>query len=451
MQMKVIAGALAALIAGLGGGLLALAQTTFQPSEFATFAGIVWLAVLVTIGVRSNAAALVAGLTFVMLPALAQAYLPVWTANVLPVLFGLGAISAAKYPDGVLAEQSRRLRRLVLRLTPVRPGDQQYTDAAVVETVGVQSVDRGPTGRRAGVVMVALTPEAGSARTGAESPPALEASEVTVTFGGLKALSEVSLEVPPASIVGLVGPNGAGKSTLLAVLSGLLRPDRGRVSLRGVDVTNASIRSRAARGLARTFQRPELFMGLTVREHLVLAHRARVSPHRLWRDMLDPRSLLPPSKAEDEQVDGLLELLRITRVAKAPVAALPLGVVRLVEVGRALASDPSVLLLDEPLSGLDMSGSENLLDVFRRIVAHSEHDLSLVIVEHDVAAVLALSNSVVVLDFGERIAVGTPEEIRNDPAVRTAYLGDSEPLQPSAGDVPLAADPAEPPTEVPPA
>ena len=97
-----------------------MAQTTFQPSEFATFAGIVWLAVLVTIGVRSTAAALVAGLAFVMLPALSQAYLPTWTANVLPVLFGLGAISAARYPDGVLAEQSRRLRRLLLRLTPGR-------------------------------------------------------------------------------------------------------------------------------------------------------------------------------------------------------------------------------------------------------------------------------------------------------------------------------------------
>ena len=142
VQMKVIAGALAAFVAGIGGGLLATAQTTFQPSEFATFAGIVWLAVLVTIGVRSNAAALMAGLTFVMLPALSQAYLPTWTANVLPVLFGLGAISAAKYPDGVLAEQSRRLRRLVLHLTPTRPGELPLTDEVAAEAIGARSGDR---------------------------------------------------------------------------------------------------------------------------------------------------------------------------------------------------------------------------------------------------------------------------------------------------------------------
>jgi branched-chain amino acid transport system permease protein len=141
MQMKVIAGALAALIAGIGGGLLVVAQTTFQPSEFATFAGIVWLAVLVTIGVRSTAAALVAGLSFVMLPALSQAYLPTWTANMLPVLFGLGAISAAKYPDGILAEQSRRLRRLLLKRMPDQLGDTQIADLVATESAGVQPVD----------------------------------------------------------------------------------------------------------------------------------------------------------------------------------------------------------------------------------------------------------------------------------------------------------------------
>ncbi len=267
---------------------------------------------------------------------------------------------------------------------------------------------------------------------------ALAASGITVRFGGLTALDAVSLEVQPGKIAGLVGPNGAGKSTLLAVLSGLLRPNSGEVSLHGEDVTNASCRARSRRGLARTFQQPELFMGLTVREHLMLAHRARVAPRRLWRDMLDPRSLLPPGKDESERVDELLELLRLTRVEKAPVAALPLGISRLVEVGRALASEPSVLLLDEPLSGLDIKASENLLAVFRQIVDQPGHQVSLIMVEHDVAAVLSLSDIVFVLDFGQRIAVGTPEVIRNDPAVRAAYLGDSEleagpPAEPAPG------------------
>jgi branched-chain amino acid transport system ATP-binding protein len=273
--------------------------------------------------------------------------------------------------------------------------------------------------------------------------PALVASGITVRFGGLTALSSVSLEVQPGKIAGLVGPNGAGKSTLLAVLSGLLRPNSGEVYLHGDDVTNASCRARSRRGLARTFQQPELFMGLTVREHLMLAHRARVAPQRLWRDMLDPRSLLPPGKVESERVDELLELLRLTRVEKAPVAALPLGISRLVEVGRALASEPNVLLLDEPLSGLDMKASENLLTVFRQIVDQPDHQVSLIMVEHDVAAVLSLSDIVFVLDFGERIAVGTPEVIRNDPAVRAAYLGDSDPEPgPAAEPAPGRGDPA---------
>jgi branched-chain amino acid transport system permease protein len=139
VQMKVIAGSLAALIAGIGGALLALAQTTFQPNEFATFAGLVWLAIFVTIGVRSTAAALIAGLSFVMLPALVQAYVPwSWVANALPVLFGLGAISAAKYPDGVLAENSRRLRRLMLRLKSTTAGQPQ------LEGAGALATDAGP-------------------------------------------------------------------------------------------------------------------------------------------------------------------------------------------------------------------------------------------------------------------------------------------------------------------
>lgn len=258
-----------------------------------------------------------------------------------------------------------------------------------------------------------------------KSTPSLAASSVTMRFGGLTALSKVSIEVARRSITGLVGPNGAGKTTMFSILSGLQRPHGGTVSLEGADVTNEPPQVRAQMGLARTFQQPELFLGLTVREHLVLAHRVRVSRQRLWRDMVDPRAMLRPRKEEVERIDSLLELLDLTRVAKASVAALPLGLTRLVEVGRALACDPKVVLLDEPLSGLDMRASENLLSVLRRVVEAGD-GVSLLIVEHDVAAVLAMSSRIFVLDFGELIAHGTPEEIRVDPAVRAAYLGDDD-------------------------
>jgi ABC-type branched-subunit amino acid transport system ATPase component len=256
--------------------------------------------------------------------------------------------------------------------------------------------------------------------------PVLSATGITVRFGGLTALSDVGLEVPTGTIVGLVGPNGAGKSTLFAVLSGLLRPAGGRVFMRGKDVTNASPQVRARLGLARTFQQPELFLGLTVREHVVLAHRVRYSRQRLWRDMLDPRSLLPPGRDENERVDQLLELLDLTHVARASVGALPLGTSRLVEIARALATRPDVVLLDEPLSGLDIRESENLASVFRRVVANQDHRVSLLMVEHDVATVLSLSSRIFVLDFGEIIASGTPGEIRNNAAVKSAYLGDDD-------------------------
>jgi ABC-type branched-subunit amino acid transport system ATPase component len=256
--------------------------------------------------------------------------------------------------------------------------------------------------------------------------PLLAATDVTVRFGGLIALNSVSVDVPPGTIVGLVGPNGAGKSTLFGVLSGLLRPATGTVFIGGQDVTTTKAQDRARLGLARTFQQPELFMGLSVRDHLVLGHRIRYESRRFWRDLVDLRALLPPTRFETERVDGLLELLDLTDIAQTPVAVLPLGLARLVEVGRALATRPNVLLLDEPLSGMDLRATENLTAVLERVVSNSEDRLSMLMVEHDVASVLALSSKIFVLDFGQLIAQGTPEEIRANPAVRAAYLGDED-------------------------
>jgi|HubBroStandDraft_1064217.scaffolds.fasta_scaffold154295_2 ABC-type branched-subunit amino acid transport system ATPase component len=250
---------------------------------------------------------------------------------------------------------------------------------------------------------------------------AFEAKDVVVQFGGLTALDGVSISVPPATLVGLVGPNGAGKSTLFSVCSGLLKPNAGRIILGGVDVTDTSPQERARRGLARTFQQPELFMGLTVRQHLVLAYRSRHQRARLWRDMFTAASLRKPEQAETDRVDHLLDLLSLSAVADSLVDVLPLGTTRLVEVGRALATGPSVLLLDEPSAGLDAREGEGLAQALRRTV-EDEH-ISMLLVEHDVAMVLSLSSYVFVLDFGELLAQGTPDFIRDDAQVKAAYLG----------------------------
>jgi ABC-type branched-subunit amino acid transport system ATPase component len=254
-----------------------------------------------------------------------------------------------------------------------------------------------------------------------EPAPVLRADDVTVRFGGITALADVSLLVPSATIVGLVGPNGAGKSTMFAALSGLLRPNRGRVYLSGRDVTDATPQARARMGLARTFQQVELFLGLTVQEHLILAHRVRYAPRRLWADLIDWHAWRAPDPAEVEHVETLLDMLGLSDVASEPVAGLPLGVARRVEMGRALARSPSVLLLDEPFSGLDVKETEQVLAGLVRMV--SEHEVSVLLVEHDVAVVLGVSTNVYVLDFGLLIASGPPEDIRNNLAVRTAYLG----------------------------
>jgi branched-chain amino acid transport system ATP-binding protein len=255
-----------------------------------------------------------------------------------------------------------------------------------------------------------------------EAGPVLEARDVTVRFGGLTALADVSLTVPQQSIVGLVGPNGAGKTTLFGVLSGILNPTAGHVFLHGHEVTRASTQERARAGLARTFQRTELFADLTVREHLVLAYRARHARPRLWADLIGRTT--GDRAAENTRVEELLGVLGLTPVAERLARALPLGTGRLVEVGRALATDPLVILLDEPSSGLDVHETEQLAATLRR--ARGEQGVALVLVEHDLDLVLGLSDVVNVLDFGINIATGTPSEVRADPRVRAAYIGEEE-------------------------
>jgi ABC-type branched-subunit amino acid transport system ATPase component len=250
----------------------------------------------------------------------------------------------------------------------------------------------------------------------------LEADDVTVRFGGVVALDSVRIRVPVGGAVGLVGPNGAGKTTLFGVLSGLLRPRSGRVRLQGVDVTNKSPQARAKLGLSRTFQRMELFTELTVREHLIVARRVsegRQSLLGFLRDMSGFGERI--SDGEAATVDGILDLVGLGPVADRPAESVPLGTGRLVEVARALASEPTVMLLDEPSSGLDAHETEQLSDALLRV--RRDRGTAFVLVEHNVEFVTNLSDSVTVLDFGRVLLEGRPDEIMRSPEVQAAYLG----------------------------
>jgi branched-chain amino acid transport system ATP-binding protein len=250
---------------------------------------------------------------------------------------------------------------------------------------------------------------------------ALQATGIRKTFAGIVALDDLDLTVEEGERVGLIGPNGAGKTTFFNCVLGVLRPDAGRVELHGEDVSDLRVHRRAQRGIGRTFQRIELFAELTVRQHLLIAERIRRGDGSLWRDLIGRGK---PRADEIERSDEVLSLLGLGDVADAPIEALSLGKGRLVEVGRALMTEPTVLLLDEPSSGLDRQETADLARTLRAVQA--EQGFAILLVEHDVEFVADFTERAYVLDFGVMIQQGPTAEVLASPEVRTAYLGDVE-------------------------
>jgi branched-chain amino acid transport system ATP-binding protein len=235
----------------------------------------------------------------------------------------------------------------------------------------------------------------------------LEVESVTVRFGGNAALSQVSLTVEPGSVTGLIGPNGAGKTTLFNCITGMQRLDTGRVCLDGTDVTGLSPGRRARMGIARTFQRLECFLSLTVRDNVrVAGDIVRANTSRRF-DL-------------EAETDRLLGLTGLSDIAGQDVAHIPTGRARMVEVARALMTQPRLLLLDEPASGQTEQESEQFATLLRGLAADG---LAVCLVEHDLPLVMGLCSFIHVLDHGELIASGTPTEVQQSAAVIDAYIG----------------------------
>jgi branched-chain amino acid transport system ATP-binding protein len=251
--------------------------------------------------------------------------------------------------------------------------------------------------------------------------PVLEVSEVSITFGGVRALSDVSLQVGEAEIVGILGPNGAGKTTLFNCVSGFYAPSRGRVSLFDEDVTHLRPDARAMRGLGRTFQQVGLVRSFTVIENLVVAQHASVRSGSLGAIFATPMAMREERRLR-KRADDVLEFMGLGAFRDRRLGGLPYGTLKMVEVAAVLATDPSILMLDEPLAGA--SGEEGSAFCDRVEQMRSELGLSIVLIEHHVPLVLRTSDYVYVLNFGALLAEGTPDEVRDNAEVAEAYMGE---------------------------
>ncbi len=235
----------------------------------------------------------------------------------------------------------------------------------------------------------------------------LEARDVSVRFGGHMAVMEVDVDVEAGRITGLIGPNGAGKTTLFNVMTGLQAPVSGKVLLNGIDVTGFAPHERAQRGMARTFQRIELFGSLTARENLQVAAEIK-------------RNFGGTQQPVSERIDQAVELVGLRPFIDTRADVLTTGQARLVELARALVTRPKVVLLDEPASGLDADETESFASLLQQLVREG---MAILLVEHDIQLVMKVCHRIFVLDLGRVIASGTGEEVRHDQAVIDAYLG----------------------------
>jgi ABC-type branched-subunit amino acid transport system ATPase component/branched-subunit amino acid ABC-type transport system permease component len=402
--LKVIVFCIVAAIASMAGALEAQLFSFGIGTYFPSFNSLILVALVVIVTVGDPWYAVIAAIGYSVIPAYITGST---TTSWLNLLFGVGAATAALGANqGTMPQSVRRfLDRLGGRPAPAATGQPpvapKTTAAARVEAVTVAAA-------------------AGAAAGGAAAAkPGLAVRDLSVRFGGVKAVNSVSLRAPCGAITGLIGPNGAGKTTTFNACSALVRPSSGRITLHDIDVTRESPPRRARRGLGRTFQRTELYNSLTVRQNVAMGREASMAGANPVAQVLSSRH---SNKVIDAAVEEALALTGTAWLADAQAGLLPLGQRRLVELARALAGPFDILLLDEPSSGLDGHETEQFGEVLRTVVR--ERQCGILLVEHDMNLVREICDHIYVLEFGQLIFEGTAEEMQNSAQVRAAYLGD---------------------------
>jgi branched-chain amino acid transport system ATP-binding protein len=261
-----------------------------------------------------------------------------------------------------------------------------------------------------------------------ETPPAtdrigpviLSVEHISLSFGGVRAISDVSFDVREHEVLAIIGPNGAGKSSMLNVINGVYHPQRGRIRFRGREFASMNPHQVASMGIARTFQNLALFKGMSVLDNIMTGRNLRMKAGILAQALR-----IGPAEREEirhrEAVERIIDFLEIQAHRKTPVGRLPYGLQKRVDLGRALASEPAVLLLDEPMAGMNV---EEKQDMCRFVLdLNEQYGTTIVLIEHDMSVVMDISDRIIVLDYGKKIGDGTPEDVRRNQAVIDAYLG----------------------------